>query len=47
MHVIKECMVQLDMVMVFFKNLIAKASKNGITIEILSEDTDWMEISYE
>ena len=29
------------------KNLIDKASDNGITIEILSEDTDWMEITYE
>ena len=29
------------------KNLIDKASNNGITIEILSEDTDWMEITYE
>jgi hypothetical protein len=29
------------------KNLIDKASANGITIEILSEDTDWMEITYE
>ena len=29
------------------KNLIDKASANGIIIEILSEDTDWMEITYE
>jgi hypothetical protein len=29
------------------KNLVDKASANGITIEILSEDTDWMEITYE
>jgi hypothetical protein len=29
------------------KNFIDKASENGITIEILSEDTDWLEINYE
>jgi hypothetical protein len=29
------------------QNMIATAAKNGITIEILPEETNWLEISYE
>ena len=28
-------------------NMIEKAAKNGVTIEILPEDTNWLEINYE
>jgi len=28
-------------------NIIAKAEKNNVTIEILSEETNWLEINYE
>ena len=28
-------------------NMISNAAKNGITIEILPEDTNWMELNYE
>jgi hypothetical protein len=29
------------------QNMISNASKNGITIEILPEETNWLEINYE
>jgi len=29
------------------QNMISNASKNGVTIEILPEDTNWLEINYE
>ena len=29
------------------QNMIANAAKNGITIEILPEETNWLEINYE
>jgi hypothetical protein len=29
------------------QNMIDKASQNGITVEILPEDTNWLEINYE
>jgi hypothetical protein len=29
------------------QNMIANAAKNGITIEILPEETNWLEIDYE
>jgi hypothetical protein len=29
------------------QNMIDKAAKNGITIEVLPEDTNWLEINYE
>jgi hypothetical protein len=29
------------------QNMIANASKNAITIEILPEETNWLEIKYE
>jgi hypothetical protein len=29
------------------ENMIDKAEKNGITIEVLPEETNWLEINYE
>ena len=37
-HVVLQNMIQ---------NMIDNAAKNGITIEVLDEDTNWLEINYE